>query len=147
MSEEALARECRALTRALVGEDPAPAVVEAYRQAARAGVFGGPLAGIDGALLGIGIRHPVLARLADAYAAMFARRGPFRTRLVGLLAILESGPPHDARFERVPGSPAAAWLRLFGWGLGAGLRLAAGTLLFGPIHVVRGSSRATGEGP
>lgn len=146
MSEVTLTRECRVFTRALVGEEAAPAVVEAYREDSRAGAFGGPAEGIDATLLGIGVRHPVFARLADAYAAVFVRRGAFRTRLVGLLAILESGPPHEARFERVPRSPAAAWLRLVGWGIGAGLRLAAGTLLFGPIHLVRGSGRG-GEAP
>jgi hypothetical protein len=76
-----------------------------------------------------------LAMLGDAYAASFARRGLFRTKLVALLAMLESGAPHHRRFDTIGRSPAGAWLRLSWWGLMALVKLVAGAVVFGPFHL------------
>ncbi len=136
-SPAALARECRTFTRALIGELPGEPVIAAYRRAHEADApLAVPGSRIDRWLARLGAVHPALARMADAYAALFVRRGAFRAKLVALLAILESGAPHHRRFEAPGRGRAAAWSLLVVWGLGATLALLAGLLVFGPLHLV-----------
>ena len=105
-ASERLARECRSFAWALIGDAPTEDVLAAYERAHAEGPLDRPGSPIDRALIRVGSVHPWLARLADAYAAVFARRGLFRTKLVALLALLESSAPHHWRFER-PRAPAS----------------------------------------
>ncbi len=135
-SSERLARECRSFAWALVGDVPTDAVLSAYERAHRRAPLDQPGSTIDRVLTRVASAHPWLARLADAYAAMFVRRGLFRTKLVVLLAMLESAPPHHWRFERDSVSPVRAWARLVFSGSAAVLVLVMGVLLFGLPHLV-----------
>ena len=135
VTDDRLARECRSFAWALVRDVPTDRVIDAYRAAHARPPLDAVPAGIDAVLLRVGAVHPWLARIADAYAALFARQGLFRTKLVALLAMLESGAPHHWRFEPEARSPVGAWLRLVWWGSGGALKALFGLLLFGPLHL------------
>lgn len=131
-----LEKECHQFAWALVSDAPTEAVIEAYRRAHTHPALSAAGSGIDRALIRVATVHPWLARIADAYASMFVRKGLFRTKLVALLAILESGAPHHWRFEIDTTSRLGAWARLVSWGVAAVLGLLAGVLMFGPIHLL-----------
>ena len=135
-SSRRLALECRSFARALVGDAPSDAVRSAYERAHGQPPLDERGSPIDRVLIRLGSAHPWLARLADAYAAVFVRRGVFRTKLVVLLAMLESGSPHHRRFERASVSRAGAWALLILSGLAAVLALVLGVVLFGPTHLI-----------
>jgi nucleoside-diphosphate-sugar epimerase len=89
-TEAPLTQECRALTMHLVGHEPPPYVVDRYGDAhARLTRLRGGSA-FDRILVELAVRHPFLARLADAYTAVFARRALVRQKWVLLLALLET---------------------------------------------------------
>jgi len=89
-TEASLTQECRALTMHLVGHEPPPYVVDRYGDAhARLTRLRGGSA-FDRILVELAVRHPFLARLADAYTAVFARRALVRQKWVLLLALLET---------------------------------------------------------
>ena len=74
--------------RYLIGSDPTAYVVDTYcgaKELKRASSSAS-----DVALLEVARRGPWLARAADAYASVFARRSTLRRRLILLMAILES---------------------------------------------------------
>lgn len=144
---EALARECRSFARALVGDAPSDAVRLAYERAHDQAPLDQRGSTIDRVLIRLGSAHSWLARLADAYAAVFVRRGLFRTKLVVLLAMLESGAPHHRRFERDSVSPIGAWGRLVVSGLAAVMTLCLGVVLFGPPHLIGALFRHRAEHP
>lgn len=117
--ETGLARECRALTVHLTGEEPPPYVVDKYHDAhARLARLQGGSA-FDRVLVSIAVRHPLLARLADAYTAVFARRALVRQKWVLLLALLETTGSTAGHFDR-PDHRSPARLAL------SALRVAAG---------------------
>ncbi|MDX1578355.1 MAG: hypothetical protein R3266_07710 [Gemmatimonadota bacterium] len=134
MTGDRLVRECHSFAWARVGDVPTDDVIEAYRRAHAEAPLDVRPAGIDAVLIRVGASHPWLARFADAYAALFVRRGLFRTKLVVLLAMLESGAPHHWRFEPPERSRTGSWARLIWWGLGAGLKALVAILAFGPVH-------------
>lgn len=139
----ALAAECRVFTRHLLGEDPAPAVIDAYVAAhARAPHYEAETA-FDPRLLGIAVRHRWLTRLADAYGRLLAPTGLLRRKLVLLLAILETTPPHYRRVDApLAGSPAATVAALAAHGLAAAVGAAVGLVVFAPLHLVSRGPRA-----
>lgn len=117
VERERLEAEARTLGWALVADVPSEAVQTAYATAHQA--LDVPPRLIDGVLTRVAAVHPWLARLADAYASFFVRSGLFRTKLVLLLAMLESAPPHHLRFETESTSLTAGWARLVLNGLAA----------------------------
>jgi hypothetical protein len=131
-------RECRALVRYLVGQDPPAYVVDRYRAArGSAAPAGERLAPIDRALLGATRLGSTLARLADGYARVARPTGPLRRRLTLAVAILECAPPSHLRLNAAAvGSRPALALRLGTALVASGLALVLGVAGFGLIHLL-----------
>jgi hypothetical protein len=146
-----LARECAVFSRYLIGQDPGEPVAHAYDRAHESGsVTGGGNTGsgpLDRALLRLARHGTTMARVADAYAAVFARSSLLRRKIVLLVAILESrGPTSVALDTAVPGSPVL-WIGATALEMaGAVLRVAVGALLVWPLRVwyTLGDVRARG---
>lgn len=104
-----LERECIVFTRYLTGQRPDQYVVDRYVEAhaLRPGLAAGPATAFDRLLAGLAARHPLAARLADAFAGVFDRRSLLREKLVVLLAILETSPTTAACVE-VPDAAGVA---------------------------------------
>lgn len=139
----ALDAECRVFTRHLLGVAPAPAVVDAYIAAHERAPHYAAETAFDRRLVAAAVRHPVVARLADAYGRLLAPTGLLRRKLVLLLAILETTPPHyravDAPLAGGVLSTAAA---LVYHGVVAGAGAVVALLVFGPLHFMsRGAGR------
>jgi hypothetical protein len=135
LSPERLEREARVFTAALIGAEPTPYVIRQYAR----GHVSLPLApaqGFNKVLLWVARGAPVLARCADAYARLFARRAILRRKLVLLLAILESSAPSDAAFASLRVSRAGVLLRLGATGIAAGVYTVLGLLILGPLHLL-----------
>jgi hypothetical protein len=90
----------------------------------------------DHALLRIAaFGRPGLA-LADAYAARFRRTALLRRKLSLVIALIETGPSHEALEATISSSAAGFYLRLIARGivaLGVG---GLAVLVIGPIHIV-----------
>jgi len=104
-------RECDVFCRSLVGSPAPPAVVEAYRRAHESGRLAttATLTARDRALLLLARSGPRAARLADSFAALFARQSELRRKLVLLVAILECRPETASKVDRVTVSRRARW--------------------------------------
>ena len=142
---DALDAECRVFTDHLLGCEPGAYVTAKYRAAHAAVPALSEYGRSDEALIAFARRGPIRAKLADAYAAVFAPRSALRKKLVLLLAILETSqstyPQVDAA---IGGSQAAALLRLVVRGVGALAALALGALVLLPRRVMaRGSGRSS----
>jgi hypothetical protein len=135
----ALTAECRILTRALIGVEPSPPVLNAYQRAHELGVA--ELAAVqrsptDRALMRVALGGPSLARAADGYAAMFARRSLLRRKLVLLVAILESRRVTADALETARRGSRAAWLaRMMVRAAACGVRLVAVSFLVLPLRL------------
>lgn len=150
---DAVRRECRALTRWLVGRDPTDAIVAHYARGLDSATFHAGLrhSSVDGVLAAVGrMGRPGLA-LAQTWARFFAPAGAFRRRAVLLVAILESAPPGFTAFEPPAAGRLRAWSTLFGSGLLFAVRLTAALLIIGPLHVMarltRGRPRTGARSP
>jgi hypothetical protein len=131
-------RECRALTRWLVGAEPDDYVISRYARGLASATFreGARRGSADGVLAAVGrTGRPGLA-LAHTWARFFAPAGAFRRRAVLLSAILESAPPAFAAFEPPRAGRLRAWSALVGAGLLFVVRLVAALLIIGPLHLV-----------
>ncbi len=102
-SREALEKECKDLSRYLIGRAPSELVVRAYVQAHELGSLTQPEGadGYDRLLLNMGRRGGVLAKSADVHARFFANTGVLRRKLVLLLAILETDAEGRAAADSV----------------------------------------------
>jgi NADH dehydrogenase len=133
--DEALAHECRALARHLVGQEPPPYVVDKYRDAHARLARLQEVSGFDRSLVRLAIGHPLLARLVDAYTGVFARRALVRQKWVLLLALLETTGSTAVHLDR-PDHGSLVRLALSALGAGAAymafLALALTTML--PLH-------------
>lgn len=132
---EALAAECSALVRYLVGQAATPPM-QAYYSRAHATIpyrSGEPLRGVDYALVSAIGTGGVVLRAADAYARFFRPTGPLRQKLTLALAIVENSPGTHATLNRAAVGPR--W-RVLGdvvlAGTGFLLCLGLGLLFFGP---------------
>ncbi len=97
-----LDRECDVFCRAIAGIGAPDAIRRDYARAHEVGPLrGGAVSFFDRALVRIASSGWLLTRLADSYAAIFARRSLLRRKLVMLLAILESHG-RTARFVDAP---------------------------------------------
>lgn len=131
-----LERECSVFTRLLVGEAATPSIIAKYREAHTVLEGCVPASALDRRLTAVASGGAARARMADAYARLFAPDTAFRRKLVLLLAILETSPPFHARIDRTePRGPAMTIVRLaLAGGVGA-LAALAGVVLFGPGHL------------
>ncbi len=141
-----LAAECEIFVQYLAGRGAPPDVVAGYQRAHEVSAVepSGRSLALDRALLQLARSGTFGARAADAYAAVFARDGALRRKLVLLVAILESrGDTASALDTARPGSrllwffevgvratasllmlcvaagvilPLSSWYRLFGAG-------------------------------
>lgn len=138
-------QECRTLTRYLIGRYPEPYVVEKYVEAHLITTEYSDRNRFDGALTKIARTHPVLAKLADSHARLFAPRGLLRKKLVLLLAILETCAPSYQLLDQTDSvSRPLVLLRLVGRGVGSALSLALGSLLLLPLQLILGIGRTSG---
>lgn len=138
----ALGAECRVFTRHLLGVEPAAAVVDAYVAAHERAPHYAAETAFDVRLVAVAARHPLLARLADAYGRLLAPTGLLRRKLVLLLAILETTPPHYRAVDApLAGGVVATVAALAYQGVTAALGAILALLVFGPLHV---TSRGAG---
>ena len=130
-----LERECHVFTRLLTGEAATAGIIAKYCEAHAVLEGCVPESAIDRRLTRVARAGAPLARVADAYARLFAPNSAFRRKLVLLLAILESSPPFHARIDRTePRGPVMTIGRLaLAGGIGV-MAAVAGMLLFGPMH-------------
>ncbi len=106
-ADETLRAECRVLARHLLGLTPSPATCDAYVRQQRALGLDAPLGGFDALLVRLARRGGIALALADSYAGWLARRSLLRTKLVGVLALLETAPESYAAADAP--DPRWAW--------------------------------------
>jgi hypothetical protein len=136
-----LERECRLFCRYLLGREPDAYVLHHYYQAHVTRDLRDPAPGtsFDALLLRIGRTHTWWTRLADVYARFLLPHARLRTKLVFLLAILESCAPTESHFHLSrAGYTPVVLARLFGYGIASVLTLAAALIVFLPLHFVAG---------
>jgi NADH dehydrogenase len=142
MSEDArrvLQEECRSLTGYLVSAAPSPYVVEQYTRAAHAHrlAFDEDFSCFDRVTIWLARRGRMLARSADAYCAIFHRRGALRRKLIVLAAILEHVAPTSEIFDRVePRHVAFTALSLVRYGAMSAVSLLLGALILLPASIL-----------
>ena len=134
-ADTVLARECRALARYLTGQDAPPYVVDKYGDAHARLPHLREGSGFDRFLVRLAVRHPLLARLADAHTAVFARRAVVRQKWVLLLALLETTGSTAGHFDRPDhGSPGRLALSALGVAVGYAAALALSLVTILPLH-------------
>lgn len=101
MSRVALARECATFTRFLIGCQPDAYVQEKYSQAHQVSDAYSAGDRFETILTRFATAGPILTRIADAYARLFAPRCKLRNKLVLLLAILETCAPYYRHVDRI----------------------------------------------
>jgi NADH dehydrogenase len=135
--------ECRVFTRHLLGMAPDALVLASYQRAVATVPALAPAGNWDRALLAVARRGVLVARCADAHAALFARSSALRKRLVMLLAILETRPPFADEIDRaVGGNMPVAIARVALRGLGSILGLVVGTVLLLPLRLASAARRS-----
>jgi nucleoside-diphosphate-sugar epimerase len=111
---DALDRECQVFTRHLIGVAADAFVLAAYRDAVGRLPALQPKTAFDDLLLSWARRGGWWTRVADAYAALFARDSALRRRLVMALAILETRAPFHLLIDAPVTAPGAGlWARVF----------------------------------
>jgi hypothetical protein len=134
-----LKEECRLLTAYLVGMPSSPYIEERYARAAHVHglAFDEDFSCFDRATIGLVRSGRVLARCADAYCAIFHRRGALRRKLTVLAAVLEHAPPTSEAFDRVePRHLALTVLSLAGHGSIAAAALLLGVVILTPAKLL-----------
>jgi hypothetical protein len=109
---DTLAAECLTFSRYLIGRDAAPDVVAAYRKAHHVSPVDESVvpAALDAALLTVARWGPGFARVADGYAAVFAKASRLRRKLVLMVAILESRGATAALIDTATPGSTGAWV-------------------------------------
>ena len=129
--------ECLALGRYLFNQDVNEYVRDKYRSANAMLGLESAAKRFDWLLVAIAMRHPLLAKVCDAYARFFAPRGTLRKKMVLLLAIVEVTPPY---FHFIDAADAGGWFRFFVhtiWkGTGMVLCLLPALLLLLPLQLL-----------
>jgi hypothetical protein len=123
------------LARHLLAHEPSPTLCDRYVRQQRALGLDAPR-GFDALLVRLARRGGIPLRLADSYAGWLARRSVLRTKLVGVLALLETAPESYAAVD----APDAnlAWPRLLARGFAEALTALAAAALLGPLHLLLG---------
>jgi len=132
-----LEAECQTFARYLLGSVPQPYVVGKYADAHRVSAVFSQGTRFDNLLVRVARKHPVLTRLADSHARMFAPTGLLRKKLVLLLAILETSAPSCHLIDAVDsGGKLAFFTRLAVKGTAFAISVAAGTIILLPVQMV-----------
>lgn len=134
-SDESLRAECARLVAHLLGRETWPELEADYLRQQRELGLDAPH-GFDALLVRLARRGGLALALADAYAGWFARRSVLRTKLVGVLALLETSPRSFAAIDAPSASAPFARLALRGLAELASALVAA--LLLGPLHLLLG---------
>ena len=134
-ADEVLRTEFRTFAHHLLGISVSPALATLYLRQQRELALDAAQ-GFDALLLRLARRGGIALALADTYAGWFARRSLLRTKLVGVLALLETAPESYAAID-APDS-RAPWTRLVLRGLAELATLLVATLLLAPLHVLAG---------
>jgi len=94
-------RECSVFSRYLIGQPPSAYVLSKYRDAHAKlpGLRNGAGGPFDALLIRLASWNPFLTRLVDSHARVFFKHSCVRTKLVVLLAILESSAPSHRYFD------------------------------------------------
>lgn len=137
-----LEREADVFARALTGS-VASAYARAQYRRAHEHLPLQPRVPLDRILVGAAVLGAPVARIADAYARIFAPSSLLRRKLGVMTAILESSAGSDAAFAAAESGVAGVAARLALTGVVFALCLLAGVVLFGPAHLV---SLAAGRG-
>jgi hypothetical protein len=128
--------ECRVFVRHLLHGEADDYVCAKYAAAHALIPSLTPSTAFDRILIAVARQHPVLTAVADAHAALFARSGALRQKLVLLVAILESCPPHYRTIDRtIGGSRAAVLGRLVARVAGGAAGAIAGVVLLLPVQI------------
>lgn len=131
------------LARYLTGVAPDAYVTEKYCLAHERTTHYELYGAFDRLLLSVALRGKFLARVADSYASVAARRSALRRKLILLVAILESCPPERGFREHTDSE--SVWvlsLQLFGRGLLFAFSVILGALFLLPLQALTGGVRA-----
>lgn len=133
----AVLRECRSLTRYLIGSEPGDVVLHAYARGLESSSFlrGPPGTPLDDVLVSLATAGPMLAGIADAWARFFAPAGQLRRRLVLLLAILESVAPECNAVDQPGTGRIATTTAILLAGMGFAGRLLLALVIVLPLHL------------
>ena len=132
-----LEHECMVFCRYLVKQDPTDYVRAKYRAGVSALLKDRTPSRLDAALVRIAGSHPLVARLADAYARFVLPRSLLRSKLVLLLAILESAAPTEEKFRRTSSAPAFLVIgSLVLHTIAFALTLLLALVVFLPVHLL-----------
>lgn len=132
-SDAVLRAECTVFSQRLLGIAASPALCARYVEQQRA-LGLDRSAGFDALLLALARRGGIALALADAYSGWLARRSLLRTKLVGLLALLETSAESFAAID-APDS-RLAWPRLVLRALREGATALLAALLLLPLHLL-----------
>lgn len=138
MSDRQLERECRVFTKHLTGSEPGEYVLERYIGAHRVRTEFTSRSRLDRFLCSFAGFSPLMARLADGWAVVFAPTSVLRRKLILLLAMLESCAPHYRRLEEVRGGRARILAGLAVRGVAAVLTMLVALFIFVPARVLLG---------
>jgi len=130
-----LDRECRALTRYLVGREPSDGMTGAYCRCDRVHTT---VDRFDGLLLSLALTGGPTARIADAYSSRFRRGSVLRRKMVLVLALAECDPDLAESIDTPDGPGLALWASLGLAAILSFLALVTGVVLLGPVHLVCG---------
>lgn len=133
--ESRLREEARLFALYLSSREPAPDLVARYVEGHRALLVEVP-DDRDARALAFAVAHPWAMPFLDAASAILRPHGLLRNKLLLMLAILEASPHAIDLFLAPPTGRVTATLCLAGYALLAGLKLAAGLLLY-PLAVWR----------
>lgn len=141
---EAVTRsEFVALARHLAGVAPDPSALRAYRAGVLAHGLVPPAGSFDAAVLALARSGRVGMWLADGHAALLARSGRFRRRMILAVAILEKTPPAarvlNARADR---GPVRAFATLAVQGAAGAVAVLLGAAALGLFRLLRVAQRA-----
>jgi len=134
-SDAVLRDECATFAQHLLGIAPTLALCDRYVRQQRALGLTAPR-GFEALLLRLARRGGVQLALADSYAGWLARRSVLRTKLVGVLALLETAPESYAAVDAPDAN--AAWPRLLLRGLAEAATAGLAVLLLAPLHLLLG---------
>jgi hypothetical protein len=137
LSAQALESECRVFTKFLLGCVPQAYAVRKYIYAHEMLPVFSSGNRFDHFLLCIARTHPVLAKLADSYARLFAPTALLRKKLVLLFAILETSAPSCQLIDAAKtGTNIALLSRVLIKGIVFVLSTAAAAVLFSPLQMI-----------
>jgi hypothetical protein len=130
-------RECRVFCRYLVRHEPEPYVVQKYLDAHAALNVALRETPLDRLLMRLALRGPAWTRWADTYSRLVAPSSVLRSKLVLLVAILETKTPTERYFRPQSGRwLPVAYLSLVGYGFRFLFSALVAITLVGPLHLL-----------